>query len=92
MQSKRLLVAMGIIISVAFSLQGCISISFHSYKPIDISVLDAKTDAPIANAKVLVQYPHGPITINYPENISGTTDESGRVTLKIASYKLNEVI
>jgi len=60
---------------------GCLS--FHSYRPVPIQVVDAETKKPIAGAEVNIWYPMGSRNTP-PENSSGVSDTAGVALLRAA--------
>ena len=65
-------------------LPGCIT--FPSYEPVDVLVLDAETGNPLSDATVSVWYLRGFPVLNTPKDISASTNTYGRATLRVAEY------
>jgi hypothetical protein len=80
-----------ILLSLPLFLSGCVVVSMHQYRPVEVSVRRKDTGKPLANASVRVTY-DTPIgygvyyVLRVPGPVSGTTDEHGAVILPMADY------
>jgi hypothetical protein len=62
---------------------GCLAV--YSTQPVDVIVTRTDTGQPAAGVPVSVSYA-SMMVLNQPENVAGTTDTAGRVTLPMADF------
>ena len=63
---------------------GCISI--HSQRPVEINVTDGESGKPLTNLPVTADYT-GMMVLNIPRGVKGTTDENGRVVMRLTDFE-----
>ena len=82
MTALKITFLMAICMIMSVLLGGCIA--FPSYHPVEVSVRDAETDAPIPNARVMIDYVAVYI-LNQPKDDAALTNEQGIATLRVST-------
>jgi hypothetical protein len=81
---RRAAKAVAVLIALILpELGGC---AIYSYRPVDVKVIDAESEQPIADANVWVGYV-SMFVFNAPTQHSVTTDSAGRATIPVANFR-----
>lgn len=76
-------------------LTGCVTVSLHSTRPVEVRVTDQKTEKPVSGALVETWYGYTGYGVFYvlrvPKAASARTDERGVATIPIADFFQNTV-
>ncbi len=69
---------------------GCVVVSMHSTRPVEVHVTDRSTREPVPGADVSIQYSYDSYGVFYvlrmPEDASARTDPNGVAVLPMASF------
>jgi hypothetical protein len=65
-----------------FLLPGCIT--FYSFKPVEVNVVDAETGRPIPKATIDIAFGHD-VNLFNPREIHAETDENGHAVLRVGA-------
>ncbi len=75
------------VVMFCVSLTGCIDFPVYCMEPVEVQVLDAETEKPIARATISIMYGHPEMIIfNMPDGTAGETDQDGAVELIVADF------
>jgi len=83
------------ILALTPSLTGCVAVSLHSTRPVEVGVTDRNTEKPVTGALVETWYGYTGYGVFYvlrvPKPASAQTDERGVATLPMADFFQNTV-
>lgn len=69
---------------------GCVAVSMHSTRPVEVRVTDKEGNRPVAGAKIEISYTYTGYGVFYvlrvPEPASAMTDEQGTANLPMADF------
>lgn len=75
-----------VLVLIALVVGGFGGCAIYSYRPVEVRVIDAETEQPIAGADVRVGYVYM-FVFNAPAQQSTTTDSAGRATIRVANFR-----
>ena len=81
---------MAVVVAAAVG-AGCVTVSMHDTRPVEILVTSTATQSPVPSATVKIEYSvwnsYGVLyKLRVPEPAEGATDSTGRVTLPLATF------
>ena len=71
-------------------LNGCVLVSMHSTRPVEVHVTDSLTHEPVSGANLSIQYCYDSYGVFYvlrmPDDVSACTDSNGIAVLPMATF------